>query len=83
MTQCEKLFLKLMNGSPITHEEATKLLSAFGYKIKQGRGSRVKFIKKGRPPIQYHTPHGGNKELKGYILADIRRVVSEEINHVE
>ncbi len=46
MTQYDKLFLKLMNGSPITHKEAIKLLSALGCKIKKGRGSRIKSSRK-------------------------------------
>lgn len=77
MTQLKKLIAKLMGGSPITHEESRVILEAFGYKMRQGMGSGVKFVKEGCAPIVYHVPHGGAKELPHYVLDKIQETVKK------
>lgn len=79
MTQCEKPLLKLMAGGRLMHQEAKRPLEYFGYKMSQGRGSGVKYIKTGRPPIVYHVPPAGDKLLKPYVLDAVRDAVRKEL----
>ena len=51
-----------------TYDELVKLVSYFGYKVKQGKGSRVKFYRElDKKVISIHKPHSGNI-VKQYIL---------------
>lgn len=79
MTQHEKLLLKLMAGDRLTHQDAKHILEHFGYEMTQGRGSGVKFIKTGRPPIVYHVPHAVDKLLKPYVLHAICEAARKEL----
>jgi predicted RNA binding protein YcfA (HicA-like mRNA interferase family) len=66
MSRIEKLKDRLRSRPrDFTWSELVRLLSAYGYKEVDGRGSRKCFDGKGLPRIRLHAPHPGN-ELKGY-----------------
>lgn len=67
--------MKLLSGGGLTHREVMALLKSLGYSMRQGRGSGVKYVKEGCPPIVYHVPHGGDRMLKRYILDEIAETV--------
>ena len=79
MTQTAKLIGVLLSGRRLTHREARQLLEALGYTCRQGRGSGIKFVKPGKPPIAYHVPHNGSKSLKPYVLDAIIEAVRKEL----
>lgn len=79
MTKHEKLLARLMAGDRLTHQEAKRLLEHFGYEMTQGRGSGVKYVKAGRPPLVYHVPHAGDRLLKPYVLHAICEAVRREL----
>jgi len=72
MSKKEKLINKLLSiPKDFTFDEMVTLLSYFGYELKQGNGSRVKFIKQNtNEVINFHKPHSNNV-LKKYILEQV------------
>lgn len=67
MTKQEKLLLKFFSRpKDFTYNELIRLLRGFGYKEKQGSGSRVVFRNEAnKHSIKLHKPHPGNV-LKKY-----------------
>jgi predicted RNA binding protein YcfA (HicA-like mRNA interferase family) len=60
MSKNQKLLDKLRsNPSNIRWTELEKLLISLGYVLKQGKGSRVKFLHPDYGLISLHTPHPG------------------------
>ena len=39
MTKLDKLVAKLLSGRRLTHREVKQILEAYGYELRQGRGS--------------------------------------------
>ena len=72
MSKKDKLIDRLLKKpKDFTFDEMKLLLSYFGYELKQGTGSRVKFIKDGsNDVINFHKPHP-NGILKHYILDQV------------
>ena len=72
MSRKDKLINRLLKKpKDFTFDEMEALLSYFGYELKQGSGSRVKFIKDGsNDVINFHKPHL-NGILKHYILDQV------------
>lgn len=72
---------KFMNGSKsITYNDAVVLLEHYGYKEdNKGRtsGSRVRFTCETHCDILLHRPHP-QKELKEYIIKDLRTIFEQE-----
>lgn len=79
MSKKEKLIAKLLNRpKDFTFDEMATLLSYFGYNLKQGKGSAVKFIKNNsNEVINFHKPHP-NGILKKYILEQVIEKLSKE-----
>ena len=75
----DKLVAKLLSGRGLTHREVKQILEAYGYELRQGRGSGIKFIKPGRAPLIYHVPHNGDSSLKPYVLDEIIEAVRKEL----
>lgn len=76
MAKTEKLLAKLLNLSgSLTWNELVALLNHFGFRLQEGRGSRVKFDN-GDPEmmISLHRPHPGN-EVKHYIRKQIIEIL--------
>lgn len=72
MSKKDKLINRLLKKpKDFTFDEMEALLLYFGYELKQGTGSRVKFIKDGSyDVINFHKPHP-NGILKHYILDQV------------
>jgi hypothetical protein len=72
MSKKEKLIDKLLSKPrDFSYDEMETLLKYLGYNLKQGSGSRVKFIKEGtNEVINFHKPHP-NGVLKSYILEQV------------
>jgi hypothetical protein len=67
MSKADKLIIRLLSfPKDFTYNELKTLLLSFGYKEKQGEGSRVCFAKE-EHKIKLHKPHPGNI-LKRYQL---------------
>jgi len=67
MSKNEKLLLRFLSlPKDFTYSELKVLLESFGYKEKQGAGSRTYFAKDNHK-IKLHKPHPDNK-LKRYQL---------------
>ena len=79
MTKLDKLVAKLLSGRRLTHREVKQILEAYGYELRQGRGSGIRFIKPGRAPLIYHVPHDGDGPLKPYILDEIIEALRKEL----
>ncbi|MDR1368339.1 MAG: type II toxin-antitoxin system HicA family toxin [Candidatus Accumulibacter sp.] len=58
----------------MTWAELVALLGGLGYRLVEGKGSRVKFEHDVEAPINLHRPHPGN-EIKAYV----RRLVLEHL----
>ena len=72
MSKKDKLLKRLMEKpKDFSFDEMAALLSYYGYELKQGRGSGVKFIKEGSNEIiNFHRPHP-NGILKRYVLDQV------------
>lgn len=72
MSKKDKLIGRLLNKpKDFTFDEMESLLKYFGYELKQGSGSGVKFIKDGgNEVINFHKPHP-NGILKRYVLDQV------------
>ena len=72
MSKKDKLIKRLMEKpKDFTFDEMSALLSYYGYELKQGSGSGVKFIKEGsNEVINFHKPHP-NGTLKRYVLDQV------------
>lgn len=79
MSKKDKLIEKLLRKpNDFTFNEMVSLLSYFGYNLKQGAGSGVKFIKEGsNESINFHKPHP-NGVLKKYILEQVIEKLRKE-----
>lgn len=75
MSRLDKIKDKLKRDpipKDFTWDELSYLLTALGYKKKEGDGSRVKFLhQETNHPIYLHRPHPGN-EIKPRALRNIR-----------
>ncbi|MDR0858922.1 MAG: type II toxin-antitoxin system HicA family toxin [Oscillospiraceae bacterium] len=70
MSKKQKLLKRLQSSpSDFTFDEACTLLTALGFSLSQGKGSRVKFVL-GTTIVAIHKPHP-QKELKGYQITEI------------
>lgn len=72
MSKKDKLVKRLL-GKPkdFAFDEMVSLLSYYGYKLKQGTGSSLKFIKEGsNEVINFHKPHHSGI-LKSYVLDQV------------
>ena len=72
MSKKDKLAKRLLEKpKDFTFDEMAALLSYYGYELKQGNGSGVKFIKEGsNEVINFHRPHP-NGILKRYVLDQV------------
>lgn len=72
MSRKDKLIARLLEKpKDFTFDEMVTLLSYYGYELKQGSGSSVKFIKEGsNEVINFHRPHPTGI-LKRYILDQV------------
>lgn len=72
MSKKDKLINRLKEKpKDFTFDEMVVLLSYFGYGLKQGNGSGVKFIKReSGEVINFHKPHP-NGILKRYVLDQV------------
>ena len=72
MSKIDKLINRLLDKpKDFTFDEMVTLLSYYGYELKQGSGSGVKFIKEGsNEVINFHRPHPDGT-LKRYILDQV------------
>lgn len=72
MSKIDKLINRLLEKpKDFTFDEMVTLLSYYGYKLKQGSGSSVKFIKEGsNEVINFHKPHPTGI-LKRYVLDQV------------
>ena len=72
MSKKDKLVKRLIEKpKDFTFDEMVTLLSYYGYELKQGSGSSVKFIKEGsNEVINFHRPHPTGI-LKRYILDQV------------
>lgn len=79
VSQQRKLLEKLKSKpKDFRWDELEKLLSGFGYRQEQNRGSRRKFIHEGSGVmISLHRPHPGN-ELKSYQIRDVLTHLKQE-----
>ena len=72
---------KLKNNSRnITFSEMVILLEHYGYKqdnMGKTSGSRVRFVLYGHADILLHRPHP-QKELKEYMIKDLRNLIEQE-----
>ena len=71
MSKKDKLVERLLaEPKDFTLEEMDTLLSHYGYKLKEGSGSGVKFIKKGaNEVINFHKPHSTG--IPNYVLKQV------------
>ena len=77
MSRSDKLIIRLLSyPKDFTYDELKTLLLSFGYKEKQGEGSRVCFVKESHK-IKLHKPHPDNK-LKHYQLDSIIEVLTSK-----
>lgn len=61
MSKNKKLLAKIYSNSKnFKFAELEKLLASLGYTLKEGKGSRVRFIHERLPLILLHKPHPGN-----------------------
>lgn len=72
MSKKDKLVNKLLSKpKDYSFDEMVSLLSYYGYELKQGSGSRVKFIKDGSNEIiNFHKPHPSGV-LRRYVLEQV------------
>jgi predicted RNA binding protein YcfA (HicA-like mRNA interferase family) len=72
MGKKDKLIEKLLSKpKDFSYDEMETLLKYFGYNLKQGNGSGVKFIKEdSNEVINFHKPHP-NGVLKSYVLEQV------------
>lgn len=72
MSKRDKLVNRLLEKpKDFSFDEMVALLSYYGYKLKQGSGSSVKFVKEGSSEvINFHRPHP-NGILKRYVLDQV------------
>lgn len=77
MGKQEKLLKKFLENpirSDLTFKELSSLLESFGYKKKQGSGSRVKFIHPQKSLILIHKPHPSDI-LKKYLVKELQKIL--------
>jgi len=78
MGKHDKLFERFMKHPPLkdlTFKELETLLSALGFVMIQGSGSRVKFVHADKNlVISLHKPHPSNL-LKTYIVKEIQQLL--------
>lgn len=72
MSRIDKLIARLLEKpKDFTFDEMVTLLSYYGYELKQGTGSCVKFVREGsNEVINFHRPHPTGI-LKRYILVQV------------
>jgi predicted RNA binding protein YcfA (HicA-like mRNA interferase family) len=82
MSKKQKLIDKLKSKPrDMTFIEMETLLSSLGFeRSNKGRtsGSRVVFVHSSAQPMELHRPHGGRKELLGYQVNKILKVLEGE-----
>lgn len=59
-----------------TWGELTSLLASHGYKVKNGKGSRRRFMDDQKNKINLHEPHPGNI-VKAYVIDDVINLLEE------
>ena len=78
MSRKEKLIKRFLSApADFDWNEVTTLMTGFGFEIKQGSGSRVKFYEKANNVIiDLHKPHPGNI-LKQYAVRKLKSKLQE------
>lgn len=76
MSKADKLVSKLLSKpKDFTWNETQTLMKGFGFVVKEGSGSRVKFIhKEDKIIIALHKPHPGNI-LKEYVVKELIEIL--------
>ena len=78
MAKIDKLFKRFMTSPPLkdlSFDELETLLSSFGFKKIEGKGSRVKFIHTQKEVVIFiHKPHPSNL-LKIYVIKQIQEIL--------
>lgn len=59
-----------------TWDELTALLKSLGYEVRNGSGSRRKFIDDQKRKISLHEPHP-NKIIKAYVIEQVLSTLEE------
>jgi hypothetical protein len=77
MSKKEKLIEKLKSDSSFTWPELLSLMKMLDFKLIEGRGSRVKFERKGMT-IAMHKPHP-ESEIKDYVRKEIVKRLKDEL----
>ena len=79
MSKKQKLIDRLKSKPRnMAFSEAGTLLLSLGYeKFNKGKtsGSRVVFVHESSEPVELHRPHGNHKELRGYQIIKILRIL--------
>jgi predicted RNA binding protein YcfA (HicA-like mRNA interferase family) len=79
MTDKEKLIRKFFNDRMhITIQDCERLLNAYGYELRKGRGSHSVYHKKGDTPVIVVSPKGKKYVKPGYVNLIIKRLKLEE-----
>jgi hypothetical protein len=77
MSKKEKLIEKFKSDSRFTWKELETLMKLLEFEKHEGKGSRVKFEKKGLT-ITMHKPHPDN-EIKDYVRKEIFARLKDEL----
>jgi len=77
MSKKDKLIDKFKSDSSFTWPELISLMDMLGLRMIEGRGSRVRFEKKGIK-ITMHKPHPDNK-IKNYVRKEILKRLKDEL----
>lgn len=77
MSKADKLISKLNNAKHgYQWSDLVALMNALGFVLREGSGSRVKFVK-GTISINLHKPHP-HKEMKLYAVKQVRDTLKQE-----
>lgn len=77
MSKAEKLITKFASTRGLfPWSDLVAMLTALGFDIEQGSGSRVRFVKDGLV-IKLHKPHPGN-EIKAYAVKQVQQTLKSE-----
>ncbi len=79
MSKLDKALARLSSRPSDYHwSELVALLTALGYHLEQGNGSRRNFIRtKGKLPLSLHEPHP-NGILKAYAVKQVMEYLKQE-----
>jgi HicA toxin of bacterial toxin-antitoxin, len=78
MTKADRL-IERFKSRPADFEwsELERMLVRFGYRVKNGDGSRRTFTGEGLPKIKLHEPHP-SPIVKQYVLDQVRELLERE-----